>query len=306
MEAFLTLAEELHFGRTAERLGLSPGRVTQIIQRLERRAGVALFDRTSRRVELTEVGRELRDEVEPAHRRIELAWARAVDAGRGVSGALRLAYLGAPQAEVLVRVMDEFHRRHPRSEAVLACESQVDDHLAPLRDGRADLLATRFPVQEPDLVQGPVLTREPMVLAVRSGHRLAGLEVVELEELADEPVVLPVESAAGYWLDALVPAMTPSGRPIPRLRLAPTFPTLLALVGAGRGVCPLPLQAVRFYPRPDVQYVPMRGIDPDEWGLVWRASDAAAPRVRAFAEAAEAELRKAGGPDGMAAWLTGN
>jgi len=65
-EAFLALPEELHFGRTAERLHVSAARVSQTIRRLERRVGVPLFRRTSRRVELTPVGRQLHDETRPA------------------------------------------------------------------------------------------------------------------------------------------------------------------------------------------------------------------------------------------------
>src|SRR5688572_12964992 len=66
LEAFLTLAEELHFGRAAERLHLSTSRVSQTIAKLERRIGLPLFHRTSRRVEMTDLGRRLHDEIRPA------------------------------------------------------------------------------------------------------------------------------------------------------------------------------------------------------------------------------------------------
>ncbi|MGW3149528.1 LysR family transcriptional regulator [Streptomyces sp. NPDC001177] len=302
IEAFLTLAEELHFGRTAERLGLSAGRVTQIIQRLERRAGVALFDRTSRRVALTQVGRALRDEVGPAHHRIEEAWARAVAAGRGISGKLALGYLGAPTAKVLIRVMEAFHCRYPDCEAALAWEAQIDDHLAPLRNGRAEVLATRFPVREPDLTCGPLLTREPMVLAVASSHRLALRNEVEVEDLAGETVIMPSGQLYEYWLDAVMPVTTPDGRPILRRRVAPTIQTTLALVGAGEGTLPMRLAATRFYLRPDVVYVPMPNLPRDRWGLVWRTADENG-RVRAFAETTQAVVAAEGGPEGMAEWL---
>ncbi len=66
VDAFLAVAEELHFSRAAERLRLSTARVSQTIQRLERRVGAPLFERTSRMVRLTPIGRQFRDDLEPA------------------------------------------------------------------------------------------------------------------------------------------------------------------------------------------------------------------------------------------------
>ncbi|WP_205327333.1 LysR family transcriptional regulator [Glycomyces sp. YM15] len=85
LECFLILAEELHFGRTAVRMRLSRARVSQLVQRLERRLGAPLFERTSRNVRLTELGAGFREEVEPHHRAIERALARTAAASVGPS-----------------------------------------------------------------------------------------------------------------------------------------------------------------------------------------------------------------------------
>lgn len=95
IEIFLMLADELHFGRTAERLYVSQARVSQTIKKLERQLGVALFDRTSRRVVLTSVGEILEREVRAGWGRIEGAVLAATSAGRGVSGTLTVS-LEAP------------------------------------------------------------------------------------------------------------------------------------------------------------------------------------------------------------------
>src|SRR5690349_3586026 len=92
LEAFLAVAEELHFGRAAERLRVSTARVSQAVRTLERRVGVALFDRTSRRVELSPVGRALYDDLRPAWSRIVAGFGRAVEAGRGFTGTLRACF----------------------------------------------------------------------------------------------------------------------------------------------------------------------------------------------------------------------
>lgn len=89
LEAFLTLAEELHFGRTAERLGVSTGRISQTVKKLERRVGTPLFARTSRSVHLTPVGQRLYEDLLPAYRQLRTALERATDAGRGFHGVLR-------------------------------------------------------------------------------------------------------------------------------------------------------------------------------------------------------------------------
>src|SRR5256885_10643371 len=91
LETFLVLAEELHFGRTAERLHVSTAQVSQTIRKLERRIGVPLFIRTSRRVEPAPVGRQLLADLRPAWTAGEAALDKAGAAGRGVTGTLRVA-----------------------------------------------------------------------------------------------------------------------------------------------------------------------------------------------------------------------
>ncbi|MEU0545499.1 LysR family transcriptional regulator [Nocardia sp. NPDC005978] len=73
LEAFLTLSEELHFGRTADRMHVSTGRVSQIIRKLERRVGAPLFERNSRSVALTPLGLRMHEEVLPAARQLRTA-----------------------------------------------------------------------------------------------------------------------------------------------------------------------------------------------------------------------------------------
>ena len=85
IEIFLTLAEELHFGRTAERLHVSTARVSQTIKKLERRIGAALFERTSRQVALTPIGRRLDDDLRPAYQQIREGIDRAIASGRSAA-----------------------------------------------------------------------------------------------------------------------------------------------------------------------------------------------------------------------------
>src|SRR5690348_15752129 len=106
VEAFLALVEELHFGRTAERLRVSTARVSQTIARLERRAGVPLFTRTSRRVEVTPAGQRLYERVRPAWDQITSAFEETI-AG-GLTGMLRVAFVGAAAGQLLVGATELF------------------------------------------------------------------------------------------------------------------------------------------------------------------------------------------------------
>ena len=89
IRVFLVLAEELHFGRTGERLRLTPSRVSQMIRTLEARLGGSLFDRTSRRVRLTPLGERLRDQITPAYEQLERAFHETRNAATGIAGTLR-------------------------------------------------------------------------------------------------------------------------------------------------------------------------------------------------------------------------
>ncbi|MET8213385.1 LysR family transcriptional regulator, partial [Streptomyces sp. NPDC005373] len=134
IEIFLTLAEELHFGRTAERVGVSQSRVSQTIARVERRIGAKLFERSSRRVTMTAIGEQLRDGIGPAQRCIEEEIAKATAAGRGITGTLRIGFSGAFTGHLLHSVAALFARRHPGVDVQIR-QVQISDPYGPLRAG---------------------------------------------------------------------------------------------------------------------------------------------------------------------------
>ncbi|MEU6204701.1 LysR family transcriptional regulator [Micromonospora musae] len=282
VETFLTLADELHFGRTAERLRLTTGRVSHVIKRLERRIGAPLFARTSRVVRLTPIGRQLADDLRPLVAGIEDALARAVDAGRGVTGTLRVAFLGEWTAPVLLKAVAVFSERHPDC-AVEVREVQLFNSRPSLLDGSVDVLIAAYPFD--GMATGPVLLTEDRALAVPAGHPLASTESVSLEVLADHPVVqYPAATSDGFKRDR-TPDHTPSGRPVPKGPAGNTFSEMLSLVALGRGVLPVGEHTRRYYPRPDVAYVPIHDAPPIRRGPVWVESNTTA-RVREFVRAA--------------------
>lgn len=230
IEIFLTLAEELHFGRTAQRLHLSSARVSQAIKAQERRIGATLFDRTSRTVTLTPVGKQLRDDLQAGYDAIQAGMTRAMDSVRGINGALRLGFMGSLGHE-LRDVIDLFLSRYPECEIQLE-EIHFSDPFGPLRTGRVEVALLWRPVREHDLTEGPILLTEGRVLAVGSGHPLAHRASVSMEDLGDcvvpDPAGLPE-----YWIGAMLPVRTPAGRAILRSGPRPTtFHEVLTLVAA--------------------------------------------------------------------------
>jgi DNA-binding transcriptional LysR family regulator len=279
IEIFLTLAEELHFGRTAERLHVSTARVSQTIKKLERRIGAALFERTSRQVRLTPIGRRLDDDLRPAYQQIREGIDRAIASGRGVEGVLRVGFIGTAVGQFLHQAAETFHARYPACQVQIR-EARYSDFLELLRADEIDVMLVPVPVQEPDLACSPVLFREPSVLAVSARHPLARRASVSLEDLAADKVLRP-RSLPDYMEESLIPRETPAGRPIERGPEFNTVQEMLSLVGAGKGIFPVPAHARSYDVRPDITYVPIRDGLPRERRLTWRTT-AETSRIRAF------------------------
>lgn len=184
IEVFLTLAEELHFRRTAERLCLSQPRVSRSIAALERHAGGKLFERTSRKVQLTPLGALLRERLQPAYTQLQVAFDDIRRAARETTGELRIGFTLTTQGPVLTRLATEFEAAYRGCRAVL---HQVDiaHPYAALRTGEVDVLLGWLAVDEPDLTVGPAFEYRERVLAVGVSHPLATRQMVRAEELAD-------------------------------------------------------------------------------------------------------------------------
>lgn len=284
LDCFLILAEELHFGRTAERMLLSRARVSQLVQRLERRVGAALFLRTSRSVALTALGRQLRADLEPHHRAIAAALERAAATARASDGVLHVGFTTPPSGELVLKAADALRATHPGL-VVEVCEVPLSDPYGLLRSGDFDVQIAEFPVREADLGEGPALLTEARVLALPAGHPLAGREAVTLEELAQVPLLTVAGDQPPYRREHQSPARTPAGRPIRRGPEVTNMQEALVLVAAGQGALLTSAHTREYYARPGVVYVPFSDAEPVGYGLVWRAADHTGA-VRAFARAA--------------------
>jgi DNA-binding transcriptional LysR family regulator len=288
IRVILVLSEELHFGRTAERLGLTQSRVSQSLRELEAKLGSPLVHRTSRRVELTALGERFVPEARAAYDRLAGVLQRAYDAHHSLEGVLHLGLLSPPSGGGrLIAIIEAFEARLNECRVEVR-ELPWTDALEPLRRGEIDLLATRLPLRQPDIVVGPVLSRDTRLLAVSRGHQLAGLAEVSFEQLADYRVAA-LEAIPGFppeLVEELIPRTTPSGRPIPRAHEIPRTPSELALlIARGRIVHPTTPAFAEHWGHPNVVYVPIPDMPHTSSGLAWSRGNGD-PKVHEFVRTA--------------------
>ena len=282
IEVFLVLAEELHFGRTADRMRVPQPRVSRLVAGLEHRIGGALFERTSRRVRLTPLGRRLREQLRPAYAQLTEALADARTAAREATGVLRIGFTATASSELLTRLVEAFEAGEHRH-AVMDVVSNFDPYSA-LRRGELDVLVNWLAVDEPDLTAGPAIAEQERVLAVASGDPLASRPSVSVEDLADRDVALMTPPFPRALYDAIIPPFTPSGRVIPRTQPVRSIHELVTLVARGRIVHPT-AAGIPMLGRDDITLVPISDLPPLPLGLIWvTAHDNA--RIQALVETA--------------------
>ncbi|MEU1815348.1 LysR family transcriptional regulator [Streptomyces roseifaciens] len=299
IECLLTLAEELHFGRTAARLGYSQSRVSQLVAGLERRVGVQLVERTSRRVELTRFGAQFVDEVRPAYEALLTVFAQAHErASRGALCQLRIGFSGSIYEEVT-----EASRRLRAHHEVTTALSEIPlgSPFSAVLDGRLDAAVVELPVREAALTVGFRFPPQDRLLAVASSHPLAGAGRVHVEELADLDVLRPTGDAPDYWMAARVPRSTPAGAPVRSSTGITTVQEGLVLVAAGDHAMLICRPLAERVTRSDVRYLAIDGLDePSQMALVWR-TDRATPHLAMLARLLGEEFSRAEVPERLSA-----
>ncbi|MFF8465222.1 LysR family transcriptional regulator [Streptomyces griseus] len=282
LEAFLALAEELHFGRAGERLYLSQSRISQLLRALESRIGGRLVDRTSRRVWLTPLGEQLHVGLRPAFDAIVATIDAVRDTARGLGGVLRVGFQGTAN-DLFLRAVTAFRDGHPDCAAEIV-EIPLSDPFGAVHRGEVDAAVVLMPVLDDALVLGPVFSARPLTLAVSARHPYARRPAVDAEELASGPLIGIAGAAPEYWRLVQAPAVTPGGRAIPAGPAVSSLQEGLALVRAGRGAMLLCDPTADYYGSHAVAFVPVTGLPESSLALVWHRNHETA-RIRGFARA---------------------
>jgi DNA-binding transcriptional LysR family regulator len=274
LRLFLVLAQELHFGHAAERLGLTTSRVSQSLRALERKlGGQRLFRRTSRTVTLTEAGRELRAELSPAVAGLDEVLGNARDRCAR-PGILRVGLLNAASGvEILSRAIERFEAAYPGATVQLTT-TPFDDRLGPLRRREVDLVVTRLPLEQADISVGPLLSAaDQRVVMVGRTHPLAVRAELSVEDLVGHDVRRPYGVPAELT-EATCPQKTPSGQPIQFVDVPVNDNAeLLYLLARGRLVHPTVAPFAQHFQHPDVRVIPLRDLAPSACALAGLKDD---------------------------------
>ncbi|MFI9768624.1 LysR family transcriptional regulator [Streptomyces sp. NPDC052415] len=280
---FVTVADELHFTRAAERLYVSQPALSKQVRALERQLGMALFHRGPGGVTLTPAGTALL----PHARRVLNAWAdgaAALEAVRAAArGTLVVGMSTSPgRGGLLPAIRSRFTAAHPDTVLRLR-QVSWDDPTAGLADGAADVAFVWLPLPEADRYDWVVVAEEPRLVALPERHRLAAHAEIDLADLFEEPF-LALPPSAGPLRDHWLALDERAGRP-PRIgaEIAGTEETYEALV-AGLGVCLVALGNAPLITLGGVTTRPVRGLSPSRYVLAWRREDAERAGVRAYAD----------------------
>jgi DNA-binding transcriptional LysR family regulator len=267
--AFVMVAEELHFGRAAERLGIAQPQLSQHVRRLEADLGVKLFERSTRSVRLTQSGQAMLEPARKVLRDTDLARRAAILGTAEIVGRVVIGYAGASSREVLPQLARAVRAEQPGIE--LALHSLVYGGAAPAQvaSGAVDIGFSRLPVNRND-VRTRVFTYERVVAALPADHPLASRPQVKLQDLADEPFVTFPATQGSTVRGAMMRLTHEAGFTPHILQEAPDSYTILGLVAAGVGVT-LTVSSVQHIDTPGLVYRDLEGpaihLAP---ALVWR------------------------------------
>jgi DNA-binding transcriptional LysR family regulator len=268
---FVAVADTLHFGRAAEQLHIAQPVLSRQIRALEHDLGAPLFTRDSHGVVLTDAGTQLLTDAGPLLASADAARRRVTGAARGG----RRLMVGFRAGIAVAPAVQQFATGHP-DVLVDVQRIEADEQAQMLLDGRIDVGYIRLPIDETGLRVTP-LYREPRVAVLPTSHRLAGKEELTEADLVGEPLLWHADTST-----------QPTRRPHPNAGyLVRGVDETLEHVAAGRGISFLARSATVFYTHPDVTYVPVPDLAPDEVCLAVATSHLS-PVIDDFFTAAQA------------------
>jgi DNA-binding transcriptional LysR family regulator len=278
LRSLVALADQRHFGRAAEVLGISQPALSKRLQRLEEKVGGRLVSRGYRDVRLTEPGRLLLGHARALLRNAALALEASRQAVQGGAGLLRIGFGVASIAQTLPAILLRFRRAHPRVQVVMR-DMSSPAQLQALRSEEIDLGFVRLPVTD-ELLEGAPVHHERLVAAL--GPAGTWRDKAGLASLAGEPFVVCSRAVSASYYDHVVALCRTAGFG-PRI-VAETNElfSLLQLVRAGIGVALVPSGAAAMHV-PGVRLKPIR-LREAAWdiGLLWRKGPDRSPLLEAF------------------------
>jgi len=244
IRSFLSIAETLHFGRSAELIHLSQPALSLQIRSLEEEIGVRLFERNRRKTTLTAAGLAFRDDADRALSQLDQAIRRARLAANGKLGLLRIGFISTALSEIVPNIVRQFRELNPEVEFSLRAILTLNQ-VQMLETGSLDVGFLRLPIGGHSALEVVTVHREPFVLVVPASHKLAKRKRVHLSEASGQDFVMYERAYAPGFQD-LIFGMLRDARIVPNVsQTAGEISTLISLVDAHMGIAILPTSAVK-------------------------------------------------------------
>jgi DNA-binding transcriptional LysR family regulator len=244
IRSFLSIAETLHFGRTAELIHLSQPALSLQIRALEEEVGVRLFERNRRKTTLTAAGAAFRDDAAAALSQLEQAIRRARLAANGKLGPLRIGFISTAGSKIVPGIVRQFRELNPEVEFSLR-QYLTAEQVQMLETGLLDVGFLRLPIGGHSALDVVTVHREPFVLVVPSSHKLAKRKRLRLREVSGETFVM-FERAYTPGLYDLILGMLRDAGIVPNVsQAAADLSTVISLVDAHMGIAIASLSAVK-------------------------------------------------------------
>lgn len=255
LRCFVAAAEELHFGRAAQRLGMLPSALGRHIRMLEDDLGTRLLARTTRNTTLTDEGAILLDEARALLSQADDLATRFRTKGRIQAATLRVGAIDTAAAGLIPPLLHNFRKRRP-DVAVQLLEDKTIRLLPRLLSGRLDLAFVRPPESPDNRLEFLFLFHETAVVALPVGHPLADRERLRIRDLVDEPLIFPERRSRPHSHDLTIKLFAEAGLQARIAQVAEEKQTIINLVAARLGVAIVPRWTSRMA-TPGVRYIPL-------------------------------------------------
>lgn len=296
LECLVAVAEELHFSRAGERLGIAQSAVSVQLQQLEHKLGVRLLNRGKRQpISLTDAGMLLYTEAVAALRHLERAENVAVLAAKGMSGNVRLGYVAsAVSSGLLSRILASFRPGHEAVHMqVLAMETPKQ--LVALESGEIEVGIVRPRRRYPDGVEATIIHSEPLMVAMPEAHPLARNPAVGVRDLRDQTFVSPQFDEAEGFAEVIGKLAAIAGFEAAPAYRVNDFLTATSMAAAGYGIVIVP-ESIQLLRQPGVTFRPITDFkELVHLVLAFRRGEAS-PAVKTFVATAKGRCVGAG-PD---------
>ncbi len=281
LKYFVAVAEELHFSRAAERVGIAQPPFSQQIKMLEEEIGVPLLLRTKRTVELTAAGQAFLVEARKILAQAEHSVNLARRAARGEIGQLVVGFVSSIVYGKFSPVFGLMRTRHPNVALVLR-DLTSEEQVKEMKAGQLDVGLVRPPLPHAAELALRVVGREPLMMAIPAAHRLAKQKSLKLNAFADESFLLVPRYLGPGFYDQVMALCARAGFVPNVVQEARTAQTIVSLVAGGMGVSIVPASMQTFQP----DGIVYRSIEPEtaaDLAVMWRPDDKS-PVLNSFLE----------------------